>query len=85
MEKVLEDANVKLSSVLTDLFGVSGQMMLEGKASAGEIAHLAQRKAKLKIPELTAAVEGHRRSDHHRWVIRSSLKHLVVRHVLITG
>ena len=102
VEKILEDANVKLSSVLADLFGVSGQMMLEalleGKASASEIAHLAQRKAKLRIPELTAAVEGHRMSDHHRWVIRSSLKHLafleqeifeldeqILRHIEATG
>jgi transposase len=80
VEKVLEDANVKLSSVLADLFGVSGQLMLEalldGKASASEIAQLAQRQAKRKIPELTATVEGHRMSDHHRWMIRSSLKHL---------
>jgi hypothetical protein len=30
----------------------------------------AQRQAKRKIPELTAAVEGHRMSDHHRWMIR---------------
>jgi transposase len=42
VEKVLEDANIKLSSVLADLFGVSGQLMLEalldGKASASQIA-----------------------------------------------
>jgi transposase len=80
VEKVLEDANVKLSSVLADLFGVSGQLMLEalldGKASASEIAQLAQRQAKRKIPELTAALEGHRMSDHHRRMIGHSLKHL---------
>ena len=71
---------MKLTSVLADLFGVSGQLMLEalleGKASATEIAQLAQRQAKRKIPELTAAVEGHRMGDHHRWMIRSCLKHL---------
>jgi transposase len=43
--KVLEDANVKLGSVLTDVFGVSGQLMLEalltGKADAAEIAGFA--------------------------------------------
>jgi transposase len=80
IEKVLEDANVKLSSVLSDLFGVSGQLMLEalleGKATASEIAQLAKRKAKLKIPELTAAMEGHRMSEHHRHMIRYSLRHL---------
>jgi transposase len=80
VEKVLEDANIKLSCVLADLFGVSGQLMLEalldGQASASEIAQLAQRQAKRKIPELTAALEGHRMSDHHRRMIRHSLKHL---------
>jgi hypothetical protein len=54
VEKVLEEANVKLSSILADLFGVSGQLMLEalldGKASASEIAQLAQRQAKRKNP-----------------------------------
>ena len=78
--KVLEDANIKLSSVLADLFGVSGQLMLEalleGQATATEIAHLAQRQAKRKIPELTAAIEAHRMSDHHRRMIRGSLRHL---------
>jgi transposase len=81
IEKVLEDANIKLSSVLSDLFGVSGQLMLEalleGKASPSEIAQLAQRQARRRIPELTAAVEGHRMSEHHRRMIRYSLKHLV--------
>jgi transposase len=37
---------------------------------------LAQRQAKRKIPELTAAVEAHRMSDHHRRMIRGSLRHL---------
>jgi transposase len=81
IEKVLEDANIKLSSVLSDLFGVSGQLMLdallEGKASPSEIAQLAQRQARRRIPELTAALEGHRMSEHHRRMIRYSLKHLV--------
>jgi len=43
VQKVLEDANVKLGNVLTDVFGVSGQLMLdallEGKAQPAEIAH----------------------------------------------
>ena len=79
VQKVLEDANVKLGNVLTDLFGVSGQLMLEalleGKAQPAQIAQLAKRGAKKKIPELIQAVEGHRMSDHHRQMIRYSLKH----------
>jgi transposase len=80
VQKVLEDANIKLASVLTDLFGVSGQLMLDalldGKASAEQIAQFAKGRAKQKIPELIAAVEGHRMSDHHRRLIRYSLEHM---------
>jgi len=80
VEKVLQDGNVKLSSALSDIFGVSGQLMLEallkGQASAEEIASLAQRRAKQKIPEITAALEGHRLDDHHRKMIGFSLEHL---------
>jgi transposase len=77
VQKTLEEANVKLGSVLSDVFGVSGQLMLEalldGKASAEQIAELAQRRARQKIPEITASLEGHRMNAHHRWMIRSSL------------
>jgi transposase len=80
VDRILQDANVKLSSALSDLFGVSGQLMLEalvkGKATAEQIAQFAQRRAKRKIPELIAALEGHRMSDHHRQMIRYSLDHL---------
>lgn len=80
VEKVLQDANVKLSSALSDIFGVSGQLMLEamlkGQAKPEEIAAFAQRRAKQKIPEIIAALEGHRMSDHHRKMIRFSLEHL---------
>ena len=82
VQKVLEEANVKLSSVLSDVFGVSGQLMLEalldGKANAEQIAALAQRRARQKIPEITASLEGHRMSPHHRWMIRASLDLLQV-------
>ncbi len=80
VEKILQDANVKLSTALSDIFGVSGQLMLEalleGKAQPEEIAQFAQRAAKRKIPEIIAALEGHRMSDHHRQMIRYSLEHL---------
>ena len=78
--KVLEDANVKLGSVLSDLFGVSGQLMLEallkGRAEAQEIASFAQKGAKKKIPEIIAALEGHTMTDHHRIMIGFSLEHM---------
>jgi len=80
VQKILEDANVKLGNVLTDIFGVSGQLMLDallkGKAEPAEIAQFAQRRAKQKIPQIIAALEGHRISDHHRKMIRYSLEHM---------
>jgi transposase len=78
--KVLEDANVKLGNVLSDLFGASGQLMLEalleGKADPAQIAAFAQRRAKKRIPEIIAALEEHGMTDHHRLMIGFSLQHL---------
>jgi transposase len=80
VQKILEDSNVKLASVLADPFGVSGQLMLEalleGKASADQIAELAKGRARRRIPELAASLAGHRMSEHHRRMIRYSLEHL---------
>ena len=80
VQKVLEDANVKLGNVLTDLFGVSGQLMLEallkGQATPEEMAQFAKGRAKKKIPQIIAALEGHQMSDHHRRMIRYSMDHM---------
>jgi transposase len=80
VQKVLEDANVKLGSVLSDVFGVSGQLMLEalleGQATPDQIAQLAQRGARKKIPEILASLQEHHMREHHRFMIRSSLEHL---------
>src|SRR5215831_8084129 len=54
VQKVLEDANVKLGNVLSDVFGASGQLMLdgllEGIANPQELAQFAIGRAKKKIP-----------------------------------
>jgi transposase len=80
VQKVLEEANIKLGSVLSDVFGVSGQLMLEkllnGEPDLEAIANLAQRKARVKIPEIQQALEGHRLRDHHRRMLQLSLEHL---------
>jgi transposase len=80
VQKILEDANVKLGNVLSDVFGVSGQLMLEellkGEAGPKQIAALAKCRAKKKIPQIIAALEGHQMSAHHRRMIRYSLEHL---------
>ena len=80
VQKVLEDANVKLGNVLTDVFGVSGQLMLDallkGEAKPEEIAQFARKRAKKKIPEIIAALERQQMSEHHRKMIRYSLSHM---------
>lgn len=80
VQKVLEEANVKVGSVLTDVFGVSGQLileaLLEGKATVEEVANLARHTARRKIPEIIQALEGNRLDDHYRFLIRFSLEHL---------
>jgi len=72
--------NLKIASVLTDVFGVSGLNMLlallEGKATPAEIAQSERGVAKRKAPQLVEAIEGNRMSDHVRFVIRTCLRHL---------
>jgi hypothetical protein len=74
VQKVLEEANVKIGSVLTDVFGVSGQLMLEalleGKATVEQIADLARHTARRKIPEIIKSLEGNRLDGHYRMLIR---------------
>ena len=80
VQKVLEDANVKLGNVLSDVFGTSGQLildgLLEGKANPEQLAQFAKRRAKKKVPEIIEALQGHQMSDHHRKMIRYSLSHM---------
>jgi len=80
VQKILEDANIKIGNVLSDIFGLSGQLMLEalveGKATAGQIAQLAQKTARRKIPQIQAAIERHRMTDTQRILIRFSMAHL---------
>jgi transposase len=77
--KLLETANIKLASVATDVFGVSGLLMLhalvEGKATAQEMAELAKKQLRKKIPELELALEG-KVEEHHRFLLCVQLRRL---------
>jgi transposase len=77
--KVLETANIKLASVASDVFGVSGLLMLqalvEGQATAQEMAQLAKRQMRKKIPELELALEG-KMEEHHRFLLKLQLDRL---------
>ncbi len=76
LEKLLEDAGIKLSSVASDISGVSGRLMLEalisGQRDPVALAELAKRRLRSKIPELTEALTG-RFGDHHGFLARLHL------------
>ena len=77
--KVLETANIKLASVASDVFGVSGMQMLaalaEGKAKPAEMAELAKGRLREKIPQLEPALEG-RMEERHRYLLRLQLRRM---------
>jgi transposase len=79
LHKLLESANIKLTSVATNLMGVSGQAMLrallEGTTDPDLLADLARGRLRKKLPELRKALEG-RFTDHHRFMVETILGHL---------
>jgi len=86
IEKVLEDANIKLGSVASEVMGVSGramiQALLEGEKDPAQMADLARRSLRGKIPELQKAPEGHL-TEHHRFLLRLLWKELTQQEALI--
>ena len=77
IQKVLEDANIKLGSVATDVLGVSGRDMLQALIAGQEdpqvLAELARRKLRAKIPQLREALRG-RVTEHHRFLLKLLLE-----------
>jgi transposase len=80
IQKVLEDANIKLGSVASDVLGVSARAMIQrliaGQDSPEQIAELALGKLRKKKESLAAALEGHV-TEHHRFLLRTLWDHLV--------
>lgn len=76
IQKVLEDANVKLGSVLSDVLGKSGrailQALIEGESDPQKLADLAQGNARKKRTELVEALHGRIR-PHHRGLLKVHL------------
>jgi transposase len=74
--KVLEDANVKLAGVASDVMGVSGRAMItaitRGTTDPEALADLARGSLRKKIPVLKCALEGVV-NDHHRFLLRQAL------------
>jgi transposase len=79
IQKVLEDANIKLASVATDALGASGRQMIQaliaGEQDTTTLAEMAKGLLRNKIPELKRALEG-RVNDHHRFLLNEMLDDL---------
>jgi transposase len=77
LQKFLEDANIKLASVVSDINGVSAQDMIKhlikDDMSSQEMAQLAKGTLRSKTEELEKALEGCL-TDHHRIILRLALQ-----------
>jgi transposase len=77
IQAVLEEANIKLASVITDVLGWSGRRILKaivaGESDAGRLADLGSSRLACPRDALTAALAGRPR-DHHRFLIGQHLK-----------
>ena len=77
LQKFLEDANIKLSSVVSDINGVSAQDMInhliQDDMTSQEMAQLAKGVLRNKIEELEKSLEGYL-TDHHRLILRLTLR-----------
>jgi len=76
VEKLLEDAQIKLSVVASDIFGVSGRAMLAalvaGERDPKRLAQLARARMRAKLSLLEEAFTGHF-SDHHAFLLAKML------------
>ena len=79
LHKVLQDSGIKLSSVATNILGVSGRAMIEalvnGSTDPAALSDLAKGKLKKKLPALQKALVGRFRS-HHAFLVSRILAHL---------
>jgi len=79
LQKTLEDANIKLDSVIADITGLSGRRIIEaligGETDPQALAALAHRRIKATSAELEAALRG-RVTKHHRFALRLLLQHI---------
>jgi transposase len=77
--KLLETANIKLASVISDVFGASGmamlQALLDGESTPAQMAQLAKKRMRQKIPQIELALNG-MLQEHHRFILQMQLERL---------
>lgn len=79
IHKVLEDTNVKLGLVATDIMGVSGRRIINaliaGETNTEKMANMTCARMRLKIPVMQSALEG-KVTDHHRFLLKALMDHV---------
>src|SRR4029077_18362143 len=79
LQKTLEDANIKLDSVISDVMGLSGRAMVEaliaGQGDPEQLAQLAHRRIKASPEALREALRG-RVTRRHRFLLRLHLQQI---------
>jgi transposase len=79
VQKTLEDANIKLDSVITDVMGASGRAMIEaliaGESNPAKLARLANYRLRASQEKLREALRG-RVTEHHRFLLRLHLNQI---------
>jgi transposase len=80
IHKILQDANIKLTSVLSDIFGVSGRRILQAIINGEKVEESTLRKIvnpqiKASISEIADAINGRMRR-HHRYMLRQHWEHM---------
>jgi transposase len=79
IQKTLEDANIKLDSVITDVMGLSGRKMIEaliaGQKDPAKLARLADHRVRASQETLREALRGHV-TKHHRFLLRLHLNQI---------
>jgi transposase len=87
IQKTLEDANLKLTEVVSDILGVSGRAMLTalvaGETDPQRLADLAHGRLKASRSELVDALHG-RITAHHRFMIQLHLTHIAALETAVT-
>jgi transposase len=79
LQKALEECNIKLACVATDVLGVSGRDMIEaiiaGEDDPKKLAELARRRLRGKIVQLRSALQG-RVTEHHRFLLHELMEQI---------
>jgi len=81
VEKILEDANIKLSSIASNTFGASGKRIIEelmrGELKPEAMAELSKGRLRSRKAEMKEALVGNM-EDHHRFMIQAHLTHIAM-------